>query len=350
MNHAVLWVSMALLAGHEPPGEHAASRASVAGGIFVGVLPCADCAGLRARLQLRSDGAFVLETTRTGTEPGPPGAVLGAWRSSADGRTVELRRAGEAARHFAVRDGQRLVELDARHRPLHPQGSHDLVRSQAIERFQPVLRLEGTYRRVDGAGEFRECVSGARFPVATSGARGALDDAAAAALPGADVLVTVAARIAAQPSATGDRLEDALVVEKLVGAWPAETCGEPFATLPLAGTPWALTRLGGTPVALRARATEPHLRLDARLLQVAGFGGCNRFMGSYRTQGETLELGRIAATMMACPDRMDEEQAFLAALQAAARWRIAGSHLEVYDPDGTLLARFQARPEEETIP
>jgi heat shock protein HslJ len=46
--------------------------------------------------------------------------------------------------------------------------------------------------------------------------------------------------------------------------------------------------------------------------------------------------------MMACRDRMEQEQAFLAALRAARRWEIRGAHLELFDAEGRSVARFEA--------
>jgi hypothetical protein len=39
---------------------------------------------------------------------------------------------------------------------------------------------------------------------------------------------------------------------------------------------------------------------------------------------------------------MDQEQAFLGALGQAARWRVVGSHLELFDAGGVPLARLEA--------
>jgi len=44
---------------------------------------------------------------------------------------------------------------------------------------------------------------------------------------------------------------------------------------------------------------------------------------------------------MACPSGMDQEQAFLAALERADRYEIHGQVLELYEAD-LLLARFEA--------
>jgi len=61
-------------------------------------------------------------------------------------------------------------------------------------------------------------------------------------------------------------------------------------------------------------------------------------------RAERTDLGRVASTMMACRDRMEQEQAFLEALRSAERWRVTGSHLELYDAEDRRVARLEARP------
>lgn len=311
-------------------------------GLYVGVLPCADCEGIRHRLHLRPGRAYVLETEYLGR--GAPAAQLGAWSESADGRTIELRVPGAAPLRFAVREPGVLRKLDVEGRPIDSKLDYDLVRTFAVERFQPQLRLRGTYSYMADAGRFRECVSGEEFPVAQEADNAALERgyAAARAAPGTAALVEVEARIAARPSMEGDRLVDALVVERYAGAFPGETCGDPFAATPFADTYWKLTRLGARAAPAQPESGEQHVVFIAQGNRVAGFGGCNRFMGGWRSEGAQLDLGRLASTMMACQDRMDDERAFLDALGAARRWQVLGTHLELYDADGTMVARFEA--------
>jgi len=65
-------------------------------------------------------------------------------------------------------------------------------------------------------------------------------------------------------------------------------------------------------------------------------------MGSYALEGQTLRFSQMATTKMACPEGMQQEQAFLDALQNAKTWKVTGEHLELYDNRGTALARFEA--------
>jgi heat shock protein HslJ len=48
--------------------------------------------------------------------------------------------------------------------------------------------------------------------------------------------------------------------------------------------------------------------------------------------------------MMACPEGLEAEKAFLEALPRVAGWRIKGVHLEMLDAGGAVVARFESRP------
>ena len=47
--------------------------------------------------------------------------------------------------------------------------------------------------------------------------------------------------------------------------------------------------------------------------------------------------------MMACPEGMQTEAAFSAALADVRTWQVIGEHLELYDAHGALLARLERR-------
>lgn len=50
----------------------------------------------------------------------------------------------------------------------------------------------------------------------------------------------------------------------------------------------------------------------------------------------------MAGTMMACPTGMEQEQRFLQSIERVERYRISGSHLEMLDAAGAVIARFEA--------
>src|SRR5688500_7301613 len=115
------------------------------------------------------------------------------------------------------------------------------------------------------------------------------------------------------------------------------------ATATLENTYWKLMRLGSDAVTVADDGREPHFILQAEQKRVAGSGGCNRMMGSYALDGSKLTFSQIAGTMMACPQGMEVERAFYAALPRVATWRIDGETLELFDAGGAAVAEFESR-------
>ena len=75
--------------------------------------------------------------------------------------------------------------------------------------------------------------------------------------------------------------------------------------------------------------------------RVVGTDGCNRYHGSYTLEDGVLRLGKLAATMMACPDAiMRQARAFNAALERVRGARIDDGELLLLDADDIAVARF----------
>lgn len=78
---------------------------------------------------------------------------------------------------------------------------------------------------------------------------------------------------------------------------------------------------------------------------LSGSGGCNRYRASYRLDNDQLSITQVALTMMACPEpQAATEQAFVAALEATARYRIADQQLTLLNAAGQVLAVLKAQP------
>jgi len=79
---------------------------------------------------------------------------------------------------------------------------------------------------------------------------------------------------------------------------------------------------------------------------VSGKSGCNTYSGSYTVNGNQIQIGPLASTMMACGDPagiMEQEQQYLAALQTAATYQIEGNVLELRTSEGALAADFNKK-------
>lgn len=119
-------------------------------------------------------------------------------------------------------------------------------------------------------------------------------------------------------------------------------CDEANNTPTLENSYWKLVELKGNPITPANNQQEAHIILrGGEPTALSGSGGCNRLMGSYTLSGDTITFGRTAMTMMACPQGMDTEQAFTAALEGKKRWHIEGNQLLLLDDTGKTVVRFE---------
>lgn len=205
------------------------------------------------------------------------------------------------------------------------------------------LSLQGMYRYMADAGLFMDCATREQWPVAMEADNAALERAYGKAKieAGSPLLVTVEGRLEPRPKVDRRGTEANLIVTRFVRTWPRETCGS-MKEVKLEDTHWALLELNGKTIVVAANDKAPFLELNSKKASAFGFGGCNRFFGTYEATGRSLKLGALGATRMACPEGMDQEQELFTALAATTRYEIHGSKLLLF-ADETLLARFEAR-------
>jgi copper homeostasis protein (lipoprotein) len=309
---------------------------------YSGDLPCVDCPGIRSQLDLFPDGVFFLRQIHLGT--GERVDDIGAWVVSADNKTLILQGGGDAPRRFAIADAETLRPLDLEGREIVSARSYNLKRTASLQPIEPRLSMTGMYRYMADAAMFTECRSRRRMPVAQEQDNAALEAAYTRARrePGEEILARLEGQIALRPKMEGDGAQPTLVVERFIKVWPGESCEAPVATAHLEDTYWKLTRLGNAAVLADDKQREPHVVLRSQDRRLGGSGGCNRLLGGYELDGDTLTFGQMATTKMACAQGMDTEQAFLEALTQVKTWKIVGAHLELFDASGNLLARFEA--------
>ncbi|MFZ1626027.1 MAG: META domain-containing protein [Gammaproteobacteria bacterium] len=88
---------------------------------------------------------------------------------------------------------------------------------------------------------------------------------------------------------------------------------------PLLGEEWVIEDIAGGGVIDNSHATLQFLA-DGRF---AGNASCNRFFGSYKSEGPQLSMGPAGATMMACPEAlMNQERKLLDLLTTVESYRI----------------------------
>lgn len=107
----------------------------------------------------------------------------------------------------------------------------------------------------------------------------------------------------------------------------------------LAGTSWEVTAFNNGRQAVVGLVADTTMTVtfgaDGR---VSGSGGCNQFTTSYTQNGSSVQFGPAAATKRLCAGEgvMEQEQAFLKALESASTLRIDGDQLEMRTADDAL--------------
>jgi heat shock protein HslJ len=110
----------------------------------------------------------------------------------------------------------------------------------------------------------------------------------------------------------------------------------------LIGTNWVATGInnGKQAVVSVAEGTEVTALFNA-MGQITGKGGCNNYNGPFTTSGNTIKIGPVASTMMACDEAaMAQEMAYFKALENSATYEIRGDKLELRAADGALQVSF----------
>jgi heat shock protein HslJ len=111
----------------------------------------------------------------------------------------------------------------------------------------------------------------------------------------------------------------------------------------LDGTSWNLLELD-TGVAV---LPEAPITLQITGDQIGGSAGCNNYSGGVTVDGpQTITVGPLASTMMACEEPiLNQEAAYLAALQAGDQWGYqAGNLVIVYPTEGNNVGRLLYAP------
>ncbi len=139
-----------------------------------------------------------------------------------------------------------------------------------------------------------------------------------------------------------------LVATVLMGAGcsaqsTTETPAPAPAEVDLVGTSWNCYEfaVGATPQPVLS--TAPITAEFAADGTLSGSAGVNTYNTSYKTEGESIEIGeQIATTMMAGPDdAMKQEADYLTTLPTAATFNIRGDELILFGPAQNMIARYR---------
>jgi heat shock protein HslJ len=119
------------------------------------------------------------------------------------------------------------------------------------------------------------------------------------------------------------------------------------ASFTLSNSEWLLEDLSGSGVLDNVQATLTFPETG----KVAGKGSCNRFFGPAEINGDTIKLGPLASSRMACPEAMmNQEAKYLEALQAAERFEWKDPYLLIYCRGLEKALRFTRMPGKAATP
>lgn len=260
--------------------------------------------------------------------------------------------------HAQISDSDGLMFVNDTHTPVLTRGGGNEVEIKLIRIRRPTVsptadtgaitrrprgtQMAGMFTYMADAAIFEDCRNRKVYPVSMEGAYLELERAYSnSGIMGGDpLLVQIEGRLLERPAMEGNLNEVKLIVDSFTAIHPEQSCVPPVDE-ELQNTYWKLLEVAGETVKTPEGQKEAHMILAPADSRVHGNAGCNNFFGSYEVDGESLSFGDTGATMMACLDGMETEQAFLAALGATDRYSISGLMLELYKGE-ELLAKFEA--------
>ena len=108
---------------------------------------------------------------------------------------------------------------------------------------------------------------------------------------------------------------------------------------------WQVTAFNNGAGAVTSVIAGTEIDIAFGLASVGGFAGCNSFSGTYGTNGNIIRIGALATTRIACDQEvMDQETAFLEALQGVALIETRGPQVNLTDLRGAIKVTL-VRPE-----
>jgi heat shock protein HslJ len=116
----------------------------------------------------------------------------------------------------------------------------------------------------------------------------------------------------------------------------------------LVGTNWLLTSYNNGKGGMQSVIIDTEINANfSEDGAMSGSAGCNSYSASYEATEDTIRIGMIANTEMACMDPegiMEQETQYLTALQNAAVYLIRDDLLEIRDENGSGVAYYNAMP------
>lgn len=187
---------------------------------YSGVLPCADCSGLKTSLFLQQDGTYILQEVYQGSKEGDQNfASYGRWARTAD-KLVLTDSRGEK-RYFHPKD-ENLEMLDHSGEPIVSSFNYTLKPVQQSLPKTP-MALTGMMQYSADAASFKDCATGKVFPMSASKALEA-DYLAARKAPNQLVFISMDGHFMTEPSVEEGQMQQVVVADKNISFDANKVC------------------------------------------------------------------------------------------------------------------------------
>ena len=309
--------------------------------VYSAVLPCQDCSDRTVFLSLHPDGHYLLHisTIKKGAAEDDVMAEFGVWKYDSKDNAIQLISYGEKRKSFVITSPQ-TVKLLSESGGLVVGKNRELKQSTERNYFDATVPLQGMYRLDSDRATLTECLTGKTFLLDREAQYQRLEQSYKHTPHAQDepLLVRLQGRFVSSLAGEGQ----AVLPVRFNGISPDLGCdGIKKNRLSLTESTWSLQELMGKPVTLRKGQNRPYITLMKQGRRVKGFGGCNRFSGTYFMFGDVFLFNKRVGTRMACVDCMDLEFNFFKVLSATDGYHIEGNILEFRDRDRNVLARFE---------
>ena len=190
------------------------------------------------------------------------------------------------------------------------------------------------------------CLTGRSYPVAQEHDYLALGKeylALSKSAAGAPVLASFDGALEQRPRMEGGGAEQAVIVHRLTGLWPGQTCDRAMSHASLSNQYWRVDRLRGLRVTSLAESPgDVFLILRGDQGGYVANAGCGRYAGSYQVSGTSIAFAAPEKHPDCPPALRSRQQILLDTLAAVRTWAIQGQVLELFDASGLSLAVLEA--------
>lgn len=352
----LLLLSGFLIEGCSDSGDNSSTVLSddLAGSVYRGVIPCADCEGILYKLSLDKDNSFETSSIYIG-KSNRPFIDHGSWK--VEDTLLVLQGDSGNTRTLAVGDSI-LTILDGDQKPItgsladHYVLQKKMAPADSTRQRWTDLRKKGIDFRASGNEPFWSVQIDFDKMMTFKMLDG---DSITTPVPEMQRDTASQARVLTATTESGSltvKLYPTRCVDNMSGEvfshginveYEGKTyrgCGNLINDKYQLHDFWILHSFDGKEVKQYSLTKMPTLNLDLPKNRISGNSGCNRLTGDMELQGDSLSFGQLASTKMACQGSMDFEDKFLKALEKVESYDIENGELKLSGKDKVLMVFY----------